>query len=414
MKDLLRRKPTLTHLTGICESRLQSFAVHLRTYLIGASSDPEIDSVAPSAGSSNVVRTDSSVCSPSQVLKSSRSHLRAPHGSKMPLSHQDSLCPRPNTFKDGTVKGSSFMRSGIREKIRRHEDSNTATFRTGSQPITSASLCGQITGHCEDDKIRHSDACNLPPMVPQPECVSSWLLSSLPPLLNLPLPQISGSKSTFSPYYCWCPPCPSSLQHPIIPPHSSLPFNNDLSIPLPPLQSLFSSGRSVHPCTSTLSFDVPKLLALDLPPILPEPIVRLPLPVTSLVTLPTSQQISTFTPYMSDPIVHTPVIDVCSSGQGYLVSAGPAISSVVPPMLPSFVVNHHLIPNTESAVEKSARETLRMLMASTPASTCAGPMNVFPPLLNKMNENFPSLLVSLLFIYYIFAQIKYSVIFDLC
>ncbi|KAL3650231.1 hypothetical protein CASFOL_006634 [Castilleja foliolosa] len=33
--------------------------------------------------------------------------------------------------------------------------------------------------------------------------------------------------------------------------------------------------------------------------------------------LPTSQQLSTFTPLMCDPIVHIPVINVCSSGQGY-------------------------------------------------------------------------------------------------
>lgn len=69
------------------------------------------------------------------------------------------------------------------------------------------------------------------------------------------------------------------------------------------------------------------------------------------------------------------------------MSAGPAISSAVPPLLPSFV-NHPLIPNKESAAEKSARETLRMLLGSTPASTCQKPM-VFSPFLNRMVENFP-------------------------
>ena len=69
------------------------------------------------------------------------------------------------------------------------------------------------------------------------------------------------------------------------------------------------------------------------------------------------------------------------------MSAGPAISSAVLPLPPSFV-NHPLIPNTESAVEKSARETLRMLMASTPASTCQKPVTIFPPFLGKMDENF--------------------------
>ncbi|KAM2499763.1 hypothetical protein PS1_041878 [Malus domestica] len=60
---------------------------------------------------------------------------------------------------------------------------------------------------------------------------------------------------------------------------------------------------------------------LDFPAFLPGPLVRL--------ARPTSQHIPTFTPLMCDPIVHIPVIDICSSGQGYLVSAGPAISTAI-------------------------------------------------------------------------------------
>ncbi|GMP73877.1 hypothetical protein CsSME_00031476 [Camellia sinensis var. sinensis] len=48
---------------------------------------------------------------------------------------------------------------------------------------------------------------------------------------------------------------------------------------------------------------------LDFPTLLPEPLVRLPLSRSS------SPQILPFTPLMCDPIVHIPVIDVCSSGQ---------------------------------------------------------------------------------------------------
>ena len=401
MKDLLRRKPTLSHLTGICESRLESLATHLRTYLLGTSNAPEADPIAPSGAlptSVNTAGRDSQ--SPSPFWKSSRVHSGASHASKEQPSHQDSPSSRSITFRDRTIRSSSSMRTGIKEKLRRHGDDNPTLF-INSQAMPCVSLCGQTTVRCEDDSIRGSDCCELLPLISKPEmpCVSSSLPTSVPSLLNLPPPQISASKSMFSPYYCWCPPRPSSLQYSVSPHHSPLPITSDESIPLPPLSSLFSSGRPVPPFTPNLSFDVSKLPTLDLPHLFAEPIVRLPLTVSSLVTLPTSQQISTFAPFiMSDPIVHTPVIDVCSSGQGYFVSAGPAISSAVLPLPPSFG-NHPLIPNTESAVEKSARETLRMLMASTPASTCQKPVTIFPPFLGKMDENFlggpVSLLISL-------------------
>lgn len=124
---------------------------------------------------------------------------------------------------------------------------------------------------------------------------------------------------------------------------------------LPPLSSLLSATRPsslLSPAPPLSLADVP---SLDFPALLPDPLVRLP--------MPGSQQIPTFTPLMCDSIVHIPVIDVCSSGQGYLVSAGPAISSTIPP-LHSKLVNP-LIPETESVVEKGARETLRLLLSSS-------------------------------------------------
>lgn len=121
-------------------------------------------------------------------------------------------------------------------------------------------------------------------------------------------------------------------------------------------------------------------LDLDLPLIFPLP---------SFAAKSSAQQIPTFTPFMSDPIVHVPVIDVCSSGcQGYLVSAGPTISSAVPPLHPGIV--SPLLPEAESAAEKNARETLRMLMA---ASAPATPqlIEVFPAVLTTVGDSFPSL-----------------------
>jgi hypothetical protein len=87
---------------------------------------------------------------------------------------------------------------------------------------------------------------------------------------------------------------------------------------------------------------------------------------------------------MCDPIVHIPVIDVCSSGQGYLVSAGPAISTTIPP-LHSKLVNP-LIPETDSMVEKGARETLRLLISG---STQTNPplMDVLPAVLTNADQS---------------------------
>lgn len=87
---------------------------------------------------------------------------------------------------------------------------------------------------------------------------------------------------------------------------------------------------------------------------------------------------------MCDPIVHIPLIDVCSSGQGYLVSAGPTIASAIPP-LHSRLVNP-LIPETaDSVVEKGARETLRLLISSS-SQTNSQFMNVLPVVLTNTDQ----------------------------
>jgi hypothetical protein len=87
---------------------------------------------------------------------------------------------------------------------------------------------------------------------------------------------------------------------------------------------------------------------------------------------------------MCDPIVHIPVIDVFSSGQGYLVSAGPTIATTIPPLHTKLV--NPLIPNTaDSAVEKGARETLRLLISST-SQTNPQFMDVLPAVLTNTDK----------------------------
>lgn len=394
MKNLLGRKPTLSYLTGICESRLESFATHLRACLLGSSSAPGTCTIKRSGESPSAVHsTGSDIDSSSQKPKSSQLYFRVSQAPKAPPSHQGSLNPRPNIFKDCITVNSSSMRSEGREKLGHGGDNNNPSLFINSQ-LASASMRAQTTDQCEDDRIRGSDGYDLLPLLSLPEmpCLPSSLSTSTP-LLNLPQAQIPASKSMFKPYYCWCPPCSSSIQYSVASSHLSLPITCDESISLPFLSSLISSRPPGSSVTSSLPIDVPKLPNLNLPSLFPDLIVRLPLLVSSLDTLPTPQQISSFTPFISDPIVHTPAFDVCSSAQGYLVSAGPAISSGVPPLLPCFG-NHPLIPKKESTAEKSARETLQMLLASTPASTCQKSM-VFSPILNQMVENFSGVPVSL-------------------
>ncbi|KAK6164322.1 hypothetical protein DH2020_001186 [Rehmannia glutinosa] len=157
----------------------------------------------------------------------------------------------------------------------------------------------------------------------------------------------SSGQSHFSPQYCWCPQYAlGNSQH--------LPVSSTESLSLPPLSSLLSTVRRP---SSSLLISIPSLNLTEVPPVdfpslLPEPLVR----------LQTSQNIPTFTPLMCDPIVHVPMFEVCSSGSGYLVSAGPTMSTTFPPLNPKLM--DPLLPNPESLLEKSARETLRMLMSN--------------------------------------------------
>ena len=87
---------------------------------------------------------------------------------------------------------------------------------------------------------------------------------------------------------------------------------------------------------------------------------------------------------MCDPIVHIPVLDVCSSGQGYLVSAGPGIASSIPSLHPKLV--GPMMSESESMVDKGARETLRLLIGGSSTQSSASLMGVFPAVLNDENK----------------------------
>lgn len=392
MKDLLRRKPSLSHLTGICRSRLDSFAVHLRAYLLGLSNASEVGSSASSSDplmtASSMHASEGDAYSQSVGSNSPSFQLNASHTAKAQSFDQTGLGPRHDTVRNGVATGTSC----IGERIKQQEDNSHSSLLFDSELATSLSTSSsQSTNPCGDVKVMGSDGCCSSPFITQPEMPSpssSDQYSSIPLLLNLPPLQIGASKSLFSPYYCWCPPCPSSLQYSLAP-HETISF--DESLPLPPLSSLLSvsaTGALESTIASNLPGDSPNTPTLKFPSLLPEAYIHHPLPVSSLITMPSSKQIPTFTPYMSDPIVHIPVIDVCSSGQGYLVNTGSSMSSSIPPMLPSFV-SHPLIPNTESPVEKGARETLRMLMASTPSSTSPNLINVLPAVFNRIDQIFP-------------------------
>ncbi|GMP61005.1 hypothetical protein CsSME_00052428 [Camellia sinensis var. sinensis] len=140
-----------------------------------------------------------------------------------------------------------------------------------------------------------------------PNLLESLGKSGTPPFLCPGSQEPSMGSSLFSPYYCWCPPMASIFQYTVKPPQLPMSFTESLS--LPPLSSLLPATRSSSVLTPISPLNVSDLPPLDFPTLLPEPLVRLPLSRSS------SPQILPFTPLMCDPIVHIPVIDVCSSGQ---------------------------------------------------------------------------------------------------
>ncbi|KAK8517148.1 hypothetical protein V6N12_032345 [Hibiscus sabdariffa] len=313
MKDLIKRKPSIAEFTGISESRLGCLVTQLRAYLVE-----------------------------STVMDN------------LHLQYQNLCGP-------GTL-AVNYSRSNARDKLRRRGDNHLSVSESLAiaSPITNDPSNGN---QCENGKLPDVKSCPFPP-----NFLESLGKFSVQPAISSVSQVSSLGPPVFSPYYCWCPPGSSTLQHSAA---SEFPSSSVESIKLPPLSSILPMNSSSSLLKPTLPLDLADSPSLDFPAFLPEPLVRLP--------MASSQQIPTFTPLICDPIVHIPVIDVCSSGgQGYLVSAGPSLSTTIPPLHPQLV-------NTESVVEKGARETLRLLISG---STQSNPplLDVFPAVLTSADE----------------------------
>ncbi|KAL3838389.1 hypothetical protein ACJIZ3_022980 [Penstemon smallii] len=266
-----------------------------------------------------------------------QSSFNCPKGSRLrqygSQGSKGNLSPKPSSFKES-------VRTAAREKLRRRGDN---LFLSMDRALSNSA--DPSSSDCfKKDKLSETNGTHA--------FASLNFLDAFP----ISSQEVQVPFSGTSPHYCWCPPVQYTLGN------SHLPISASGTFSLPPLSSLLS-------VTSNSSLNL-----ADLPPMdLPEPLAR----------LPTSQQIPTFTPFICDPIVHVPVIDVCSSGQGYLVSAGPAISTTIPSLNPNF--GDPLLQNGDSVVDNGARETLRMLISGFP------PLNsnlMDPPLLpNAAGEN---------------------------
>ncbi|XVE52551.1 hypothetical protein DITRI_Ditri02bG0130900 [Diplodiscus trichospermus] len=365
MKDLIKRKPSIAELTGISESRLGCFATQLRAYLVGstvsktqASSGPLLQNVLDTI---NVHNEQSS----STMPKSLRSQHSSSQVIKVNALYQGSLSPIPSSFKEGVTRNLSSLRNSAGDKLRRCGDNNLSVTDslTIALPITNSSNCN----HAENEDLQDVKSCPF-----TPNFLESLGKLTVPPSLSSVSPVSSLGPPLFSPYYCWCPPGSSTLQQSAA---SELPTSSIESLKLPPLSSILPTNGASSLLNPVPPLDLADVPSFDFPAFLPEPLVRLP--------LASSQQIPTFTPLICDPIVHIPVIDVCSSGQGYLVSGGPTISTTIPPLHQKLV--NPLLPNTDSMVEKGARETLRLLISG---STQSNPplMDVLPAVLTSTDE----------------------------
>ncbi|KAL5538805.1 hypothetical protein UlMin_045336 [Ulmus minor] len=381
MKDLLARKPSIAELTGISESRLSCFMTDLRAYLVGSTVGVVPASLVGPSMHQDTRDELSGTAQAGQLTSTSSKSPRSRHTGSLSVransSFQGSLSPRSSSFKEGMSRNLSSFKNAARDKLRRHGDNYLAVDDVIIASSVSIDGSSSSSNQIESDRFPEIvRSCSLPP---------SCFLDSLgklaaPPTLNSESQVSFIGSPLLSPYYCWCPPGVSTLRCPDIPlqlPSSSVGFPS-----LPPLSSLLPASMPPSLFTQTPPFNLVDTPSVDFPAFLPDPLVRFP--------RPTSQQIPTFTPLMCDPIVHIPVIDICSSGQGYLVSAGPSMTTTIPPLLPNLV--NPLIPKSDSMVEKGARETLRLLISGS-SQTNPPLMDVLPAVLTNANDN-PSMLVT--------------------
>lgn len=465
IKDLLGRRPSLSQLTGIRESRLDSFATYLRTSFLGSVSSSaqqgpdssqrnvsRVNSTEVVSGTTNLSNVSAAFVRPSQRSRLGSSQL-VMHGRSHTGNQGSSLSPRTGAFKDGVIRNVSCIRTvaSAREKHKRRMDVQSSISIIGCPSFSTV----QTLNNSQDSNNNATDSWSTQVSISVTSPNSNENTNDISgnghgrehvtPLpqryLHLPVSSVNGlhsqqslpigetsfnpfafhlpasshmpmsGTSIFSPYYCPCPLRASSLQYTITPPFLPSLSNEAVSLPGPPPASYLSVGSSsafipplpldLHNVSfSPISLPVPSLVNIptqlqtsNLPSFLSDPVVRVPLPVSSFVSVPTPQQISSFTPFFSDPIVHIPVIDFHSSGQGYLVSAGPSISSAISPILPGLLST--LIPEPGPANEKEdthAMQLLTSLRFSSPWRGSEGEScqttfkSGFPALGNHQNE----------------------------
>lgn len=347
MRDLLYRRPSVAELTGIDESRLECFATYLRAYLMGSatcntqvtlSSSPMISIDLTPGNMSKIVQSSSSSSSKSLQLKFDSSQVPTSLGPK--LSSSEEATPR------------CFLWSSSSITIEELKKQPEIPFTILDHSLT-ASLAPPGSANSKSGSFVNLEESNINPFSPGfLESIGKLtLLSSVSSVSQVPF----TPQPIISPYYCWCPPGASTSQQ---------LSTSDLLCPS--MDDSLSPPSLLKLVPSTESLSLADLPPLDFPAFLPDPLVSLPRSA--------SQQIPTFTPLICDPIVHIPIIDVCSTGQGYLVSAGPAVTTTIPP-LHTMLVNP-LVPERDSVVEEGARETLRLLLSGS------GPTK--PPLLGVL------------------------------
>lgn len=349
MKDLLVRKPSLAELTGISDDRLNYFATQLRTYLGGsiASNAPYSGGLPSSCPSDDVSLYSAELHFPQSSVtyeKSSGSEQYDLRGSVTDLNHLNGLYTNSASSEMSLPNKLSSKHVTAREKLIQVGD-NSAFPNSLS---LAATINTELSNSIGFAKGKLPEANLVRPF-------SALTVDAFSKPLDLSLcgskVQVHSSRSShLSPHYCWCPPAASTLHYTL--------RNSQMStesLHLPPLSSLLTSKSSL-----SLS-DVP---VMDFPTFQPEPFI------TSLAT---SQHIPTFTPLMCDPIIHIPIF---SSGPGYLVSSGPAFTNHVDP----------LISSSESAVEQSSRETLRMLINSANSQPNSKRLEMLPPMLSSSDD----------------------------
>ncbi|XP_047322453.1 uncharacterized protein LOC124926301 [Impatiens glandulifera] len=297
MKDLMEKKPSLAELTGICESRLDLFAAHIRAYAV--------ESTALNSNPETTLH-DEDVGPSYHPAQSRKQHI---------YLHQGSLGPRSSSFKECQPRNLSPISNAAKEKLKRQFSSSS---------INASSFLDTKVDNNQPEAVEESESDALPFL--------TTLSSQLPPIL----PTIfSPSQYTNLSFIAAAAAASSS---------SFLPYNNNNTIASQQIPVSFTEPFSLPPLSSLLT---PSVDEGENRLVLPQGFFPTLLPVVASG----SQQIPPFTPLICDPIVHIPVIDMlCSSGgQGYIVSsAGP------PPLHQNLAVD----PNVEKGARETLRMLL--------------------------------------------------------